>query len=106
GYQVLQASDGVEALSYLHQHPQVNAIICDIEMPQMNGFQFLNQTRNSATFAHIPILMLTSRTSPKHRQIALELGATGYLTKPYSPKTLLSALNSLSIPVSPPASVF
>ncbi|MEB3356297.1 MAG: ATP-binding protein, partial [Synechococcales bacterium] len=41
GYQVLQASDGVEALSYLHQHPQVNAIICDIEMPQMNGFQFL-----------------------------------------------------------------
>ncbi|MGF1499243.1 MAG: response regulator [Elainellaceae cyanobacterium] len=103
GHSVLQANDGVEAIARLQHHPEIKAVFCDIEMPRMNGYQFLNQVRTSAQFSHIPILMLTSRTSAKHRQIALELGATRYLTKPYNQQILSQVLNELSLPRSRPA---
>jgi two-component system, chemotaxis family, sensor histidine kinase and response regulator PixL len=105
GYQVVQARDGKEALQQLQQTPDFQAIFCDIEMPRMNGFEFLTACRQELTQAVPPIIMLTSRSGEKHRQMAYRLGATGYLTKPYLEqellKTLQDCLNQCLIESSP-----
>jgi two-component system, chemotaxis family, sensor histidine kinase and response regulator PixL len=83
GYLVLQAKDGREALTELSKNHNINLVICDIEMPNMNGFEFLSQRRLKPELLQIPVAMLTSRGNPKHRQLALQLGANAYFTKPY-----------------------
>jgi len=96
GYQVLQATDGLEALLQLQQHAGSQlGVICDVEMPRMNGFEFLNQCRQHPDLSSIPVVMLTSRSGAKYRQIAFELGAAGYLTKPYSEQELLVTVSDL-----------
>ncbi|MEO1403421.1 MAG: response regulator [Cyanobacteria bacterium J06635_1] len=91
GYWVIQAKDGAEALNKLQQ-ANVAAILCDLEMPGMNGFEFLKARQKTPEIAKIPTIMLTSRTSAKHRQLAQALGATNYLTKPYLTPQLLATL--------------
>lgn len=83
GYQVLQAKDGWEAIEQLRYQQNIQLVICDIEMPRMNGFEFLKHRQQDSALLTIPVVMLTSRSASKHRLIALELGATAYLTKPY-----------------------
>ncbi|MGB3311832.1 MAG: response regulator [Nodosilinea sp.] len=92
GYRVLQARDGQEALDQLAQNPAVKLIVCDIEMPNMNGFEFLTARRQSPTLAAIPTLMLTSRSNDKHRWLAMQLGATDYFSKPYLEQEFLGAI--------------
>ncbi|MGD1862047.1 MAG: response regulator [Leptolyngbyaceae cyanobacterium] len=91
GYSVLQAKDGTDALQQL-QRIDVEAILCDIEMPGMNGFEFLKARQQDPTLQVIPTIMLTSRTGAKHQLLAKELGATTYLTKPYLAPQLLETL--------------
>ena len=92
GYLAIQARDGREALQQLQQNPGIQAIFCDIEMPRMNGFEFLSASRQEYAEATPPTIMLTSRSSNKHRQMATKLGAVGYLTKPYLEQELLTTL--------------
>ena len=94
GYAVIQAKEGAEALQRLQQI-QVDAILCDLEMPGMNGFDFLKARQKLPEIASIPTIILTSRTGPKHRQLAEELGAENYLTKPYLAPQLLQKLADL-----------
>ena len=91
-YQVIQARDGAEALQQLQRYPHVQAILCDIEMPGMNGFEFLKARQQMPAIAAIPTIMLTSRAGNKHRLLTEELGATTYLTKPYLTPQLLKTL--------------
>ncbi|YAF98435.1 MAG: response regulator [Nodularia sp. CChRGM 3473] len=95
GYQVIQAQNGIEALEQLQHHPDIQVIISDLEMPRMNGFELLGNLRQNPTFAKIPVLVLTSRSAEKHRQLAQELGANAYLTKPYLEHEFLSIVNDL-----------
>lgn len=83
GYRVVQKKDGKEALNGFKQHPEIDLIICDVEMPVMNGFEFLGMRRRDSTLAQVPTFMLTSRSGAKHRNLAKQLGADGYFTKPY-----------------------
>ena len=99
GYLIIQAKEGGEALQKLEQN-QVNAILCDLEMPGMNGFDFLRARQHRPHIASVPTIMLTSRTGAKHRQLAEELGATNYLTKPYLIPQLLETINSVLAPKS------
>jgi two-component system, chemotaxis family, sensor histidine kinase and response regulator PixL len=92
GYQVLQAANGQEALAQLNQHPEIRVVVCDIEMPYMNGFEFLSYCRQDARLSQIPTIMLTTRSGAKHRQLALALGAKAYTTKPHSDQELLAAV--------------
>jgi two-component system, chemotaxis family, sensor histidine kinase and response regulator PixL len=91
GYQVLQAQDGLDAIAQLQQQPNVQFITCDLEMPKLNGFEFLMRYKKEFS-ATVPVTMLTSRSSEKHRQLALQLGASAYLTKPYTEHELISTL--------------
>ncbi|MGB8698483.1 MAG: response regulator, partial [Thermosynechococcaceae cyanobacterium] len=94
GYQVIQAIDGREGLDKLHQEPNIRAVFCDVEMPNMNGFEFLSASRKDYGVTDLPILMLTSRSGDKHRSIAKFLGANHYLTKPYLEQDLIQTLQT------------
>jgi len=83
GYLVVQKKDGKDALNGFRQNPELDLIICDVEMPVMNGFEFLGMRRRDSALAQIPTFMLTSRSGAKHRNLAQQLGANGYFTKPY-----------------------
>lgn len=95
GYRVVQAKDGKDALDQLLQGLNVNLIICDIEMPNMNGFEFLSQRRRHPELSKIPVAMLTSRSNEKHRQLATHLGANAYFTKPYIEQKFLESIRNL-----------
>lgn len=101
GYTVIQAKEGAEALRQLQQI-QVDAILCDLEMPGMNGFDFLKVRQRTPDINSIPTIMLTSRAGAKHRLLAKELGAAGYLTKPYLAPQLLEKLAAVMTPSSEP----
>jgi two-component system, chemotaxis family, sensor histidine kinase and response regulator PixL len=98
GYRVLQARDGLEALEQLQRHKEISLIICDLEMPNMNGLEFLNAYRRNPRVSHIPVVILTSRQGEKHRQLALGLGASAYLTKPYLEHELLRTVTKYVAP--------
>ena len=95
GYHVIQAQNGVEALEKLQHHPEVDLVISDLEMPRMNGFELLSNLRQSSNLADVPVVVLTSRSAEKHRQLAEALGANAYLTKPYLEHEFLSQVEKL-----------
>ncbi len=82
GLKVLSAVDGLDALSVLEQHSTDIALV-DLEMPRMNGYELLTRLKGDERYQNIPVIMITSRAGETHRQRALDLGADGYLTKPY-----------------------
>ena len=94
-FRVLQARDGQEALEQLQQLSSVQLIICDVEMPNMNGFEFLNHRRRYPELAKIPVVMLTSRSNDKHQRLAVQLGATAYFTKPFVEQGFLKAIKDI-----------
>jgi chemosensory pili system protein ChpA (sensor histidine kinase/response regulator) len=95
GYQVEQSKDGQDALEKLATGLQVQAIICDIEMPRIDGYSFLEQIKSNPELRNIPVAMLTSRSSSKHRQLAMQLGAKAYFSKPYNEQELLRKLEEI-----------
>ncbi|MEH2114335.1 hybrid sensor histidine kinase/response regulator [Nostoc sp.] len=99
GYQVEQAKDGQDALEKLHSGLRVEAVICDIEMPRLDGYGFLGKVNSDVDTKNIPVAMLTSRSSNKHRQLAMQLGARAYFSKPYNEQELLQTLEEIIHPV-------
>jgi chemotaxis family two-component system sensor histidine kinase/response regulator PixL len=95
GYQVLQAENGVDALEKLEQHPEIQIVISDLEMPRMNGFELLSNIRQNPKLIKKPVVVLTSCSAEKHRQLAHALGANAYLTKPYLENEFLSTVENL-----------
>jgi len=95
GYRVEQARDGQEAWDKLRGGLQCDMIFSDIEMPRMNGLELLSNLHQDSELKSIPVAMLTSRGADKHRQIANDLGAKAYLTKPYTEKDLMDVAKHL-----------
>ncbi|MEO1134246.1 MAG: response regulator, partial [Cyanobacteria bacterium J06639_1] len=96
GYRVEQAKDGQDAVEKLTGGLRVKAVICDIEMPRLDGFGVLAKLRANPDFKTLPIAMLTSRSGDKHRQLASSLGATAYFSKPYNEQELLRTLKEIA----------
>jgi chemosensory pili system protein ChpA (sensor histidine kinase/response regulator) len=91
GYQVVLAKDGVDALEQLLE-VMPDVVISDIEMPRMDGFDLVRNIRADKRLGGLPVIMITSRTAEKHRNYALEIGASHYLGKPYDEDELLSLI--------------
>ena len=98
GYQVIQAKDGQDGMKQLRQQLDIDLIVCDVEMPNMNGFEFLDLRRRDSNLSKIPVIMLTSRSGQKHRNLATQLGANAYFTKPYVEQEFLQELNKILQP--------
>ncbi|MFN2644682.1 MAG: Hpt domain-containing protein, partial [Burkholderiales bacterium] len=95
GYRVLAAKDGLDALEQLKgELPAI--ILVDIEMPRMDGFDLTRNVRGDPRTMEIPIVMISSRTAPKHRSRAQELGVNAFLGKPYQESELLQQIASLA----------
>ena len=95
GYRVEQAKDGQDAIDRLEAGLTVQAVICDIEMPRLDGYGFLAKMRSDAQFSQLPVMMLTSRSGEKHRKLAENLGASAYFSKPYNEQVLLRTLEDM-----------
>ncbi|MBE9108984.1 response regulator [Nodosilinea sp. LEGE 07298] len=91
GYRVEQARDGQEAWEKLRSGLPCDLVFCDIEMPRMDGLELLSRMQKDSDLSQVPIAMLTSRGADRHRQMAIDLGAKGYFTKPYLEEMLLDA---------------
>ena len=94
GFQVITAVDGVDALKQL-QHNRPDVLVTDLEMPRMNGLELAALLKNQVDTENLPILMISSRSSDKHRQQALAVGIDAYLPKPWSEAELLQRVNLL-----------
>ncbi|MFN6440450.1 MAG: response regulator [Nostoc sp. DedSLP01] len=95
GYRVEQARDGQEAWDKLRSGLPCDIVFCDIEMPRCDGLELLSRIQKDSNLNHLPIAMLTSRGADKHRQMAVQLGASGYFTKPYLEEALLEAASRM-----------
>ncbi|CZF78896.1 MULTISPECIES: response regulator [Grimontia] len=91
GYQVETANDGAEALLKA-KSGQYDVIISDVNMPNMDGLEFVRQVRSVPQYKFTPILMLTTETSAEKKSIGKSAGATGWIVKPFNPDTLLKTL--------------
>jgi len=91
GYRVEQARDGQEAWDKLRSGLPCDIVFCDIEMPRMDGLELLSRIQKDDSLNHLPVAMLTSRGADRHRQMASQLGASGYFTNPHLEEALLDA---------------
>lgn len=95
GYRVEQARDGKDAWEKMRAGLPCDLVFCDIEMPRMDGFELLSQMQKDSNLNTLPVAMLTSRGAKKHMEMAFELGAKGYFTKPYIEDKLLEGAVSI-----------
>jgi len=96
GWTAVPARDGLEALEIIQRGAQPpDLVLLDIEMPRMDGFEFLSTIRAQKAHADLPIVMLTSRGGEKHRQKARALGVTDYMVKPFQEDTLVHNIDRL-----------
>ncbi len=102
GYRVALAADGLQAIERLREErPAV--VLTDIEMPRMDGFDLTRNIRGEPNWAELPVVMITSRIAPKHREQAVSLGVKHYLGKPYSEDELLRIVADYVAQASQPA---
>lgn len=96
-WEPLVARDGAEAFELLNASNDLpDVILTDVEMPEMDGYELLAAIRQTERLRGIPVIMLTSRTSEKHRGKAYELGVSDYITKPYDDARLIDSIRKLS----------
>jgi chemosensory pili system protein ChpA (sensor histidine kinase/response regulator) len=91
---VITANDGMDAIQKL-QLIMPDIILTDIEMPRMDGFEFSRHVRDNEKTANIPLIVISSRTAEKHRNVAKELGVNAFLGKPVQDDELIEQVNAL-----------
>jgi len=96
GWTAIPAKDGLDALEQLQKSPTPpDAILLDVEMPRMSGYELLAALRGQVKFRDLPVVMVTSRAGDKHRRKAMELGASEYTVKPFLEDQLVALLRKL-----------
>ena len=94
GFEVHTASDGLDAIAVIEQTvPDI--LLVDLEMPRMNGLELTAHVRNRDTTTHVPVIMITSRSTEKHRQTAVQAGVNTYLVKPFAEDELAEHIQQL-----------
>ena len=94
GYEVRTAIDGMDAMTILGQW-KPSIVLADMEMPRMNGLELTTHVRNQPNISKLPVIMITSRSTQKHRQLARGAGVDVYLTKPFRDTELLEHVDRL-----------
>jgi len=91
GYEVLESSDGVEALKFAEEN-KVNLVITDVNMPNMDGITLIAELRKLTDYKFTPILTLTTEGGIEKKLEGKKAGATGWIVKPFDPDSLLSTI--------------
>ena len=95
-FRVSLAYDGQEALDFINSGEQLDLVLLDLMMPKLSGLDVLRRIREQQKFKSLPCIILTAGGDAKHERDALELGATQFLTKPFSPKKLYALVARLT----------
>jgi two-component system chemotaxis response regulator CheY len=95
GYRVIQAVDGQHGLEVLEQETP-HVIITDINMPRLDGFGFIENVRRNPRYLGIPILVLTTESSPEKKNLARRAGATGWIVKPFDSAKLVDVVRRVA----------
>lgn len=95
GHEVVLAADGIEALEKLREH-RPDIVITDLNMPRMNGLDFIAAARREDAGKSLPMLLLTTETAQALKDRAKAVKATGWLTKPFDPNQILSLVEQLA----------
>lgn len=90
------AEDGIHGLEVLDDMVPPDAIITDINMPRMDGFDFIDAVRSQEKYKGIPILVLTTESADDMKTRARQAGATGWIVKPFDPQKLVKALKMVA----------
>jgi two-component system chemotaxis response regulator CheY len=96
GNTLLHAYDGREGYALLTAHPELTLVFLDLNMPVMNGLEFLARRRTEALHLHVPVVLVTTESTAEDEARGLEAGAWGYLCKPFTPEQLLALVASAS----------
>jgi len=94
GHTVLEAGDGKAALALLDGRV-VDMAVCDVNMPVLNGIEFVNSVKTLPGYKFMPVLMLTTEIADKKREEVKAAGAKAWMTKPFIPMQLVKAVNKL-----------
>ena len=94
-YHVVSKTDGKAALEWMQQGQLPDIIIADINMPDMNGMEFIAQIRNSGFFKDIPLIMLSGNEGTSDKIKCLKAGADDYLVKPFNPEELEARIDNI-----------
>ena len=95
-FRVTLAYDGQEALDIVNNGEQIDLVLLDLMMPKLSGLDVLKRIREQEKFKSLPCIILTAGGEAKHERDALALGATQFLTKPFSPKKLYALVARLT----------
>lgn len=95
-FKVSLAYDGQEALDFINNDEHLDLALLDLMMPKLSGLDVLRQIREQERFKSLPCIILTAGGDAKHERDALALGATQFLTKPFSPKKLYALVARLT----------
>jgi two-component system chemotaxis response regulator CheY len=98
GHRLVHASDGVEGLQKLAEHADVDLILLDINMPRMNGLEFLDEVQRNPALSEIPVVVVSTEGKEEDTQRAMELGAIEYITKPFQSDRVLDIVSRLTPP--------
>ncbi len=92
---LVHAMDGHDALGRLNEHPDVDLMLLDINMPQMNGLEFLQQVKGDASLADIPVIIVSTEGKEEDTIRGLEAGAAAYIKKPFQAEEVLKVISML-----------
>jgi CheY-like chemotaxis protein len=96
-YPLVHAYDGREGLERLSEHKDVDIILLDINMPRMNGLEFLAAVKGNKDTARIPVVIITTEGTEDDTQRGLEAGASAYVRKPFRNEELLGVITKLVV---------
>ena len=94
-YEVIQKTNGKEALDWMQQGNMPDLIIADMNMPELNGYEFITQIRSSGFFREVPLIMLSGNESTSDKIRCLKAGADDYLVKPFNPEELEARIENI-----------
>ena len=97
GFPVCEASDGEEGRQAIRAHEDIGLVLCDVNMPRMDGLSMLELVKADPAYADLPILMLTTEGEPSMVRRARDAGARGRIVKPFQPDALLAAIRRLAL---------
>jgi two-component system chemotaxis response regulator CheY len=97
GFDVVEAVDGVDGADIMGKSAEAfSAVICDVNMPRMNGLEMVEKVRADSKNSNVPILMLTTEGQPAMIQRAKQAGAKGWIIKPFKPDLLVATIRKLA----------
>lgn len=96
GFEVVEAADGVAGVDAIERDAEIAAVICDVNMPRMNGIEMVEKVKSAPRNAALPMIMLTTEGQASLMRRAKDAGALGWIVKPFNPPQLVAVMKKIA----------